>query len=86
MTEQHPSAPRTGHVATPALDPLDEAFARMLETKVEQGYTIESREGHRAVLVTRGSSRWLGLGKRGASAREVVEIDADGKFMSRQHP
>ena len=86
MIEQHPTTPGTGEVEAPVTtEARNELFARMLETKLEQGYTVESREGTRAVLATRGSRRWFGVGGRAAPARETVEIDAEGKFTSRKH-
>ena len=84
MTETHAAPPTTDEPATPASAESREArFARILETKVSQGYEIESQEGTSAVLVTRGARKWLGLGGRRASAREIVAIDDQNKFTSR---
>jgi hypothetical protein len=85
MIEQHPPMPRTGEVATRlTAEERDDVFARMLETKLEQGYTIESREGTRAVLATRGPRRLFRIRRDAATARELVEIDELGKFTSRK--
>ena len=85
MTEQHTPTPHTGEVAAPMTDAArTEAFERMLETKIEHGFTVESRDGTSAVLATRRSRRFFGLGSRAEPAREIVAIDAQGNFTSRK--
>ena len=60
-------------------------FAEMLETKLEQGYEIESQGETEAVLFTRGRRSWLGLfAGTGPSARQLISVDEQGAAKTRK--
>ena len=62
-----------------AVDTRKQRFAQMLETKVAQGYEIESQSDTEAVLFMRGRRSWFGLfAGRGAGARQIISIDDQG--------
>lgn len=85
MTEHHPTpSPTVEPGASVTAESRNETFARMLATKLEHGYEVESQDGSSAVLVTKGARKWFGLGGRQDSAREIVEVDEQGRFTSRR--
>jgi hypothetical protein len=68
-----------------ATDARKEKLAQMLETKVAQGYQIESQRDTEAILVTRGRRRWFGLfAGRGESARQIISVDEQGRATTRK--
>jgi hypothetical protein len=60
-----------------------EKLTRTLESKLLQGYRIESESDDRAVLSTRGRRRWFGLA-HGPEARFEISIDEQGQPSSRR--
>ncbi len=60
-----------------------QALARALETKVAQGFVIESETETQAVLTMKGRKRWFGL-SNAPEARYEVTIDERGDATSRR--
>jgi hypothetical protein len=58
-------------------------LARTLESKVAQGFRIESETETQAVLSMKGRRRWFGL-VNGPEARYEVTIDESGDATSRR--
>jgi hypothetical protein len=58
-------------------------LARTLESKVAQGFTIESETETQAVLSMKGRKRWFGLAS-GPAARYEITIDERGDASSRR--
>jgi hypothetical protein len=65
------------------LDANKQELARTLDTKLAQGFEIESESDTKAVLVMKGRRRWLGL-SNAASVRYEVTIDERGRATSRR--
>lgn len=66
-----------------APQPTDETpLARLLETKVAQGYRIESQTDTEAVLVTSGRKRFLRSSAE--SVRQILTVGADGVVTTRK--
>jgi hypothetical protein len=61
----------------------EQALARTLESKLEEGYSLESQDETRAVLSIRGRRGWFGL-THGAGARYEVTVDEQGRARSRR--
>jgi hypothetical protein len=64
-------------------DPGKQEFARTLQAKIAQGFTIESQTDTQAVLVMRGRRRWFGL-SNSPSVRYEVTMDEAGRATSRR--
>ena len=58
------------------------AMARLLETKVAQGYRIESQTDTEAVLVTSGRKRFLR--SSADSVRQILTVGPDGAVTTRK--
>lgn len=67
-----------------SLDERQRRLSRILEAKVEQGYTIESQTDTDAVLTTRGRSLWFGLRGHAPGSRERIAIDEHGRSTTRK--
>jgi hypothetical protein len=74
-----------GSTTPAALGTRKKEFAKLLEAKVEQGYTIESQGDTEAVLFTRGRRSWFGLfAGRGEGARQMISVDDKGAAKTRK--
>jgi hypothetical protein len=67
-----------------AIDPLGQrknALDAFLETKVAEGFRIETHTDTHAIVVVGGRRRplWSRLGKHGAGGRYVVSVDERGE-------
>lgn len=79
-------APPAGAGAQPSNLSTEERKARLAEVlvaKIEQGYEIESQTDTEAILVTKGRSRWFGMGGNNASSRQITSIDEEGNTRTR---
>lgn len=67
------------------LDQRKQQLSATLQSKVEQGYRIESQTDTTATVVTRGRRHWLGLraGKPATDTREIISIDEQGHTKTR---
>ncbi|TML67568.1 MAG: hypothetical protein E6G14_12195 [Actinobacteria bacterium] len=76
-----PIHPTERVAAAPVARPFDAKeqarLERMIETKVAQGYRIESQDDQQALLV-RDPRRRLGIGRSGRETRELVSINQWG--------
>jgi hypothetical protein len=84
MTEVFaPSASANGTPVQPQPDRRRQELARMLQTKLAQGFEIESESETKAVLVMKGRRKWFGL-SNGARVRYEVTVDERGRAKSRR--
>ena len=71
-----------GDPAQNGTDPRKQEFARTLQSKVAQGYEIESQSDTRAVLVMKSRRRMFGLSNKPSNKTEIW-IDETGQARSR---
>jgi hypothetical protein len=61
------------------VDARKQKLGQMLETKLEQGYRIESQTDTEAVLFTEGRRSWFGMfGSSAGGARLIISVDEQG--------
>jgi hypothetical protein len=65
------------------LEERKQELARTLDTKLAQGYQIESQEGTNAVLLRPGRRHWFGL-RPGLTVRCLISVDERGHATSRK--
>ena len=81
----HPTAEPSVSSIHGADDTRKQKFAYMLESKVGQGYEIESQGDTEAVLFMRGRRTWFGLfAGHGAGARQLISVDDEGAAKTRK--
>ena len=64
-------------------DAQKQGLAHTLETKREQGYTVESESETQAVVAIKGRRRWFGL-MNSPSVRYEVNVDDAGDATNRR--
>jgi hypothetical protein len=72
-----------GTPAPSPLNPVKQELARTLQTKLAQGFEVESETDTKAVLVMKGRRRWFGL-SNGVSVRYEITVDDRGRANSRR--
>jgi hypothetical protein len=70
----------------PTNDARKQKLGQILESKLEQGYRIESRGDTEAVLFTQGHRSWFGLFGSGEGARLMVSVDEQGSAKTQKLP
>ena len=71
-------------VVDPTTDARKQKLGKMLESKLEQGYQIESQSETEAVLFTQGHRSWFGLFGSGEGARLMISVDEQGSAKTRK--
>jgi hypothetical protein len=62
-----------------------EALTRAIESRIEQGYTVQSKDDTQAVLVMKGRKRFM---RASAETRQLITIDEAGaaRFSKMDEP
>jgi hypothetical protein len=89
MAEGLPVSRPTDDAPAPSIsattDARKEKLAQMIETKLGQGYQIESQDDTQAILFTPSRRSWFGLSAgRGESSRQIISVDEQGRATTRK--